>query len=71
MTHYCFLKNDQGDHIYKQIENLHTVCVQTAERHLRGIMAFTMCNHIDEGHGFYGIKFDHVASHDTVLFMEL
>ena len=27
-------KNYQGDHIYMQIENLHTVSVQTAERHV-------------------------------------
>ena len=32
---YCLLKNHQGGHIYQQTENLHTVCVQTAERRRR------------------------------------
>ena len=31
----ALLKNHQGGHIYQQTENLHTVCVQTAERRRR------------------------------------
>ena len=32
---YGLLKNHQGGHIYQQTENLHTVCVQAAERRRR------------------------------------
>ena len=32
---YRLLKNHQGGHSYQQTENLHTVCVQTAERRRR------------------------------------
>ena len=35
---YPLLKNYQGDHIYKQIENLHTVCVETAEPGIDDVM---------------------------------
>ena len=30
---YRLLKNYQGDHIYKHIDNFHTVYIKTAERH--------------------------------------
>ena len=37
-----------------------------------GVIAFTTSNHIGESrHGFYDVKFDHVTSRDTMLFMEI
>ena len=34
-------------------------------------MAFTTFSHIGESHGFYDVKFDHVTSRYTLMFMEL
>ena len=59
------MKNHQGDHIYKQIENLHTVCVETAKKH-QGQCPITFVRAMI----FYDVKFDHVTSRDTTLFME-
>ena len=63
-------KNYQGDHIYKQIENLHTMFVQIVEWHLwchyvynvKAMLLFFYDDHV---------KFDLVTSGDTMLFMEL
>ena len=48
---YRLLKNYQGDQICKQKENLHTLCVEAAERRRRRHDVTTF-NHIDESHGF-------------------
>ena len=58
------LKNYQGDHNCSQLQantNLHTC----------GFKTFTTSNHIAESRAFYDVKFDHVTSQVTNLFMEL
>ena len=55
---YRLLKNHQGGHIYQQTENLHTVCVQTAERRRRLQCPITLARFM-----FFDVKFGlrHVA----------
>ena len=36
-----------------------------------GDMTFTTSDHIGESRDFYNVKFDHVTSRDTMLFMEV
>ena len=45
-------ENNQGDHIYKQIENLHTACPQTAKYGIDDVRTFATSNHIGESHVF-------------------
>ena len=67
---YRLLKNYQDAHIYKQIENLHTVCVETAERRRRRHGVSHSFNLV-RAMVFHDVKFDHVTSRDPMLFMEL
>ena len=55
---YHLLKNHQGGHIYQQTENLHTVCVQTAERRRRLQRSIRLARFM-----FFDVKFGlrHVA----------
>ena len=56
--------------IYKQIENLLTVCAQTTERHPWRHDAQRPVT-LARAMVFYDVKFDHVTLLDTMLFMEL
>ena len=60
---YRVLKNLQGGHIYQQTENLHTVCVQTAERRRRLQRPIRLARFV-----FFDVKFGlrHVAWHNVV-----
>ena len=50
---HFLLKNYKGDQIYKEIENLQTVRVQTGERPgTEGVMTFITSNHIGESNVF-------------------
>ena len=56
---------------YTSKENLHKVSVQTAKRQRWRHDVYNRSNHIGEIHGFYDVKYDHVTSRDTMLFMEV
>ena len=49
----------------------YTKCVFKQQNGIDGVMTFTTSNHIGESHDFYDVKFDHVTSRDTMLFMEV
>ena len=63
---YRLLKNHQGGHIYQQTENLHTVCVQIAERRRRLQRPIRLTRFM-----FLTSSLDYVTSRDTMLFMEV
>ena len=60
----------QNKWISNQIENLHKVCVEQRNG-VDDVMMFTTSTGHDESHGFYYVKFGHVMSLDTMLFMEI
>ena len=63
---YRLLKNHQGGHINQQTQNLHTVCVQTAERRRRLQRPIRLARFM-----FLTSSLDYVTSRDIMVFMEV
>ena len=60
-------KLSRRSHLQANNEFTNSVCWNSGT----ASMAFTTSNHIRESHVFYDVKFDHVSSRDTMLFMEI